>query len=315
MSVVTRCSIGFVGLMCAVVALFAQPVPAADSPTAVDTELERVRGHWRVIELVENGQEIPDDQMQYWLPGGGNLEIVDYTMLFESPLSGTKTTREFRIDPTSYPKRITIKNKDTETGTGIYKFDGGKLVVCISRDTASVPTEFAAPKDSSRALIVLAKNDPNNSATPKGAPRPVHANPPDMSQWKSAETAPAPAVVPAGGVTSKVLTDAEVREMAVGTWRMTDNEGSVDVSYNVDGTFQTYRYYQMMQNFQYVFVPTPISSGTWQISNGRLMSHVTASSRSDMVNQTLMPAVRSISQTDLILVDNFGRVSRAVRVR
>ena len=287
------------------------------APTAVDTELERVRGQWRVIELVENGQEIPDDQMQYWLPGGGQLEIVDYTILFESPLGGAKTTREFRIDPTSYPKKITIKNKDTETGKGIYKFDGGKLVVCISRDVSSVPNEFTAPKDSACALIVLEKNDPNNSATPKGAPRPVHANPPDMSQWKSAEPAPAPAaaVVPAGGVTSRVLTDAEVREMTVGTWRMTDNEGSVDLSYGVDGTFQSYRYYRMMQNFQEVFVPTPISSGTWQISNGRLVTHVTASSRVGMAGQTMMPAVRSISQSDLILVDNFGRVTRAVRVR
>ena len=139
-----------------------------------------------------------------------------------------------------------------------------------------------------------------------------------MSQWKSAEVtppSPPPSVVPAGGVTSRVLTDAEVREMTVGTWRMTDNEGSVDITYNVDGTFQTYRYYQMMQNFQSVFVPTPISSGTWQISNGRLMTHVTASSRPGMTNQTLMPAVRSISATDLILVDNFGRVTRAVKVR
>ena len=90
-----------------------------------------------------------------------------------------------------------------------------------------------------------------------------------MSQWQSANpTPPPPSVVPAGGVTSRVLTDAEVREMAVGTWRMTDTEGSVDMTYNVDGTFQTYRYYQRIQNFQSVFVPSPISSGTWMISNG-----------------------------------------------
>jgi len=212
---------------CLVLMLF--PVSAiAQTPSAVDTELERVRGNWRVVELVENGQEIPDEQMQYWLPGGGNLEIVDYTILFSDPVGGSKTTREFRIDPTSYPKRITIKNKDTETGKGIYKFDEGKLVVCFSRDVSKVPTEFGAPKDSARALVVMEKYEPNNSATPKGAPRPapkpVHDNPPDMSQWQSAKPAPPPAVVPGGGVTSRVLTDAEVREMTVGTWRMTDTE-------------------------------------------------------------------------------------------
>ena len=94
---------------CLVLTLF--PASAiAQTPSAVDTELERVRGSWRVVELVENGQEIPEEQMQYWLPGGGNLEIVDYTILFSDPVGGGKTTREFRIDPTSYPKRITIKN-------------------------------------------------------------------------------------------------------------------------------------------------------------------------------------------------------------
>ena len=110
-------------------------------------------------------------------------------------------------------------------------------------------------------------------------------------------------------------TDSQVRNMAIGTWRINDSEGSSDIFFGPSGTFQTYRYYQMLQNFQSVFVPTPISSGTWMISNGRLITHVTASSRVGLTNQTLTPAVRSISQTDLILVDNFGRVSRSVRVR
>ncbi len=34
-----------------------------------------------------------------------------------------------------------------------------------------------------------------------------------------------------------------------------------------------------------------------------------------MAGQTFMPSVRSISGTDLILVDNFGRVDRAIRMR
>ena len=72
---------------CLVLTLF--PASAiAQTPSAVDTELERVRGSWRVVELVENGQEIPEEQMQYWLPGGGNLEIVDYTILFSDPVGG-----------------------------------------------------------------------------------------------------------------------------------------------------------------------------------------------------------------------------------
>lgn len=294
----------------------------AQPKEAVDAEIERLAGQWRVLELMENGQEVPASQMAQWLPGGGRLEILDYTVLFQATGSQPKSTRDFRIDPTTYPKRITVQNKDTVTGTGIYKFDEGKLVVCLSRDLAQIPTEFSAGKDSSRVLLVLAKSEPASEASASVAtavtqPPPVNANPPDLTGWQSAKPAPQPppSVVPASKVTLKELSDGEVARMLLGTWRETDSEGSVDIVYDGNGTFQTYRYYQMLQNFQYVFVPTPISTGTWQVSNGRLVAHVTSSSRVNMAGQTFSPAIRSISGTDLILVDNFGRVTRAVRVR
>ena len=294
---------------------FAQP------KAAVDAELERLSGHWRVLELMENGQEVPSSQMAQWLPGGGRLEIVDYTVIFQAAGNQAKSTRDFRIDPTTYPKRITIKSKDTVTGNGIYKFDEGKLVVCLSRDISQTPTEFSAGMDSSRVLLVLAKSEPSGEAAGVAAtaitPPPVNANPPDLSGWQSATPAPqpAPAVVPESQPTLKSLTDSDVARMLIGTWRENDGEGSVDIVYDANATFQTYRYYKVLQNFQYVFVPTPISTGTWQISNGRLVAHVTSSSRTNMAGQTFSPSVRSISATDLILVDNFGRVTRAVRMR
>ncbi|MEO1991628.1 MAG: TIGR03067 domain-containing protein [Pirellulales bacterium] len=294
----------------------------AQPKQTVDAELERLSGHWRVLELIENGEEVPESQMSQWLPGGGTLEIVDYTIIFESPMSHVKSTRNFRIEPNAYPKKVTIQDKDTVTGTGIYKFDEGKLILCLSRDASALPTDFSAPKGSSRLLVVLSSYAPDGKATAGRTTAiaqqpPVNANPPDMTAWKASNPPPQPApqVVPAGGVTSKILTDAEVSKMLIGTWRENDSEGSVDLVYNGDGTFQTYRYYQTLSNFQYVFVPTPISTGTWQVQNGRLITHVTASSRANMAGQTFMPSVRSISGTDLILVDNFGRVDRAIRMR
>ena len=66
----------------------------------------------------------------------------------------------------------------------------------------------------------MEKYEPNNSATPKGAPRPapkpVHDNPPDMSQWQMRSQHLLQPLC-RWWVTSRVLTDAEVREMAVGT--------------------------------------------------------------------------------------------------
>ena len=101
----------------------------------------------------------------------------------------------------------------------------------------------------------------------------------------------------------------------VGTWRINDNEGSVDITFGANGKFQTYRYYQNVENFHTVFVPTPISSGDWSVTNGRLMAKVTASTRAGQINHGYNPTVRSISASDMILVDNFGRVDRAVKIR
>ena len=51
---------------------------------AIDNELKLIDGHWRVIQLVENGQSVPESQMKFVLPGGGILEIIDETILRET---------------------------------------------------------------------------------------------------------------------------------------------------------------------------------------------------------------------------------------
>ena len=84
--------------------------------------------------------------------------------------------------------------------------------------------------------------------------------------------------------------------------------------FNQNGVFRTFRYLQTMSNFHVVFVPTPVSTGSWSVSGGRLIMGVTASTRADRLNQSFTPAVRSISATDMILVDHLGRVSRAVKI-
>lgn len=336
-SMLALIAIGLIGLSVAPVHAQAQ-AQAQKPPKAIDNELNRIDGNWRVIEMVENGRAIPEDQMRQWLPGGGVMEIVDYTILFKSPVDGAKTTKTFRLDPTSYPKQIAIMDRDNLTGTGIYKFDSGKLVICITNEANQVPTEFSAPAKSNRILIVMERFEPGISSIPgmnvklparkpvqiptqpKPAPAPVQA----ASVQIPAQPAPVPVAVPqqprpqvviVDSAAGRVLTDAEVRAMAVGTWRINDTEGSIDIVFDAAGTFQTYRYFAAMSNFNKVFVPTPISSGTWIISGGRLLAKVTSSTRFDRLNQSFVPAVRSISATDMILVDHLGRVSRAVRVR
>ena len=297
-------------------------------PTAVDNELARLKGHWRIIELVENGNAIPQNQLRDWLPGGGVMEIVDYTILFKSPLDGTKSTKTFRLDPTSYPKQVAIMQRDAVTGTGIYKFDQGKLVICVTKDEASVPTEFTASTGSGRTLMVLERFEPGraeipgmNARLPQLKPVSTAGTTTQVVSAASAKSAPSatdvspvPTPVIASSAAARVLTDAEVSAMALGTWRMNDGEGSIDIVINQNGVFRTFRYRQALNQFQVVFVPTPISTGDWSVSNGRLIMNVRSSTRADQLNQIYAPSVRSISAKDMILVDHLGRVSTAAKI-
>ena len=81
----------------------------SDAQTStIDNEVKRMQGHWRITEMVENGSVVPENQMRTSLPGGGLVEIIDYTLLFKSPVTGVKSTKSFRLDPSVYPKQIAI---------------------------------------------------------------------------------------------------------------------------------------------------------------------------------------------------------------
>ena len=116
--------------------------------------------------MVENGKRSRKIEMREWLPGGGVLEVVDYTLIFKSPMDGTKSAKSFRLDPTSYPKRIAILERDQTTGTGIYEFDQGKLVICVTNAASELPTEFSAPEGSNRTLMILKGSSPERVRSP-----------------------------------------------------------------------------------------------------------------------------------------------------
>ncbi|MDG2015069.1 MAG: TIGR03067 domain-containing protein [Pirellulaceae bacterium] len=320
-------------VVCVVLATSCLTVEAQQN--AIDNELKLIDGNWRVVQLVENGQSVPEDQMKFVLPGGGIMEMIDETILFKSPIDGNKGARRFRIDPTSYPKKIAIFHRDATTGAGIYKFDQGKMVVCLSKNVSQQVVEFTAAAGSHQTLMILERFEDGSSIPVPGYNAGLPATPPretsvELIEVKSTPIPPvtttasntsvietaAPGNAPANNtfVGKPVLTDSQVHNLLLGKWRMNDGEGSVDMVFGANGKFQTYRYFQSVQNFQTVFVPTPISSGDWSITNGRLLAKVGSSTRASQINHVFEPAVRSISATDMILEDHFGRVTRAVKI-
>ena len=313
-------------------ALFSCIIVHAAQADPLDNEVKQLQGGWRITEMVENGRVMSASDMQHGLPGGGLIDIIDYTVIFKSPVSGVRGTRSFRIDPTSYPKQIVIRNGDSVTGVGIYQLDQGKFVVCVAAPNVPPPREFNAPQGSGRTLMVMTPQKAKQGDSLKSLPAPptrlktVSSN--QSSIASTANQTPIgstpnqtpiananPGALPGAStsVAARILSDADVVRRLVGVWRLNDGEGLVDLTILADKTFSSYRHTQTMANFHSVFVAKPVSVGRWAVQRGQLTLTITSSWRSDRQNTQATFAVRSISESDAIIVDALGRVIKATK--
>ena len=261
-------------------------------------ELAQFQGDWEVIQLVEDGKVIPREAIREWLPSGGRARIAENAIIFTSRQDGAATVKVFSIDGTRIPKGIDVTSREKEVSQGIYRFDNNQLVVCFSDPkVGSRPDDFSAAAGSQRALMVLSRvADKRPAAAPTAA--------------TSAETRQ-----PVSHAAAKVLTDAQVKQMLIGTWQLNDGLGLIYATIHPNGTFSTRRDVQEIRVFQTVFVRTPISSGKWSVSNGQLTYHVSASVYPERAGRTVALFLRSISDKDLIFVDALGRVGSGVKVQ
>lgn len=297
------------GWVCVVLFLCANVVRADN----VSEEYKLFRGHWQITELVEDGRVIAPEAIQSMFPSGGRIEIIDNTILFTSRLDGKKRTKTITIDPSTYPKVVAVATRDKTEGWGIYQFDKGRLVMCITDPAvAQRPTDFSSRSESKRMMMTLERSgEPEEGQGETGTfvSKPVLPSPPAARPVPSAQPAPPQP----SAATARVLTDAEVLVMLRGTWKFNDGQGVLNVTMKPDGTYFSTREVQGANTFHQVFIPTPVSNGTWSVTQGQLKYHVTSSIYADRVNQTIPLSVRSVSQTDLIFVDYLGRMGRAVK--
>ena len=283
-------------------------IAAVAQADPLDNEVKRLQGAWRVTEMVENGRVMSKSEMRNGLPGGGLADIIDCTVIFKSPVNGVRSTRSFRIDPTTYPKQIVILDRDKVTGVGIYQLDQGKFVICVAGPRTSVPTEFSAPERSGRTLMVMEPHQVDQGDIAKiSLPPPPRITKTTSSQTATVKTNPPLKTTvpdPSASVAGRILSDADVVRMMIGTWQLNDGEGLVDITINANKTFSAFRHTQTMSNFHSVFVPKPVSAGTWAVQKGQLTLTITSSWRSDRQNTRATFAVRSISSSDAIIVDS-----------
>ena len=314
---------------------FLGPVIAPSLVRGQDAAYVPLRGQWQAVELVDDGRVIPQEAIPTWIPAGGQLEVIDNTIVFTSSADGQRHSRTFDVDATRYPREINFRADGRLYAHGIYQLDQGRWVICAAPTTELArPTDFAAPQGSRRVLLVLkrpadaarpAAEQPAASAAQPSPPAAgaAQASPPaanDLSKLPPppidlSKMPPPPDLRSPPGNTGKLLTDAEVLRMLLGTWKYKDAYGDFFLTLDSKGTFNTFRETATTSAFQQVFVRAPVSSGTWSLNNGQLTLRCTASVQGDRVNQQVPLMVRSVSENDLIFVDLRGQVGKAVKVR
>jgi uncharacterized protein (TIGR03067 family) len=316
--------------MCLLLAAGGWLVPVV-SPALVhgqDQAYTPLRGRWQAVELVDDGRVIPQDAIHTWIPSGDQFEVIDNTFVFTSSADGQRHARTFDVDATRYPREINFRADGQLYAHGIYQLDQGRCVICAATSNGVArPNEFSAPKGSRRVLLVLKHpadavrlGEQPATAAPQVAPQ---AAPPATAAPQAAPPAaieisklpPPPDLRSPPGNTGKLLTDAEVVRMLLGTWRYNDAYGDFFLTLDSNGAFNTFRETATTSAFQQVFVRAPVSLGTWSLNNGLLTFRCTASVQRDRINQQIPYAVRSISENDLIFVDSRGQVAKAVKVR
>ena len=130
---------------------------AADAKDeAAKTELQKMKGNWKITELVIDGKAGPKDAL------GAAVTIEGSTMTLTLKDPGGKEEKKSMtliIDPTKTPKQIDMKPDKDVPSLGIYELKGDTLRICGSDPPKSKdrPTNFEPKKGDHRVLLTLTR--------------------------------------------------------------------------------------------------------------------------------------------------------------
>lgn len=121
---------------------------AADDAKAA---LDKWQGTWTAVSLENEGKKAEDVKDH-------TLTVKDDSYTMKTP---DNTTRgKLTLDPSKTPATMEatfVDEDDKEAGKvlGIYKFEGGRLIVCWADEGNDRPTDFTTGAGSGRRMIVL----------------------------------------------------------------------------------------------------------------------------------------------------------------
>jgi uncharacterized protein (TIGR03067 family) len=125
------------------------PLPDAADGNAVDQELAKLKGTWKIVSYERNGVQADADTLDA-------MSTVTFDGRTYTWSDGGKGTIE-AIDPTKKPKSIDYKATDGDgndrTDLGIYELDGDTFRDCFVVGGKDRPKEFTAKEGTGYTLI------------------------------------------------------------------------------------------------------------------------------------------------------------------
>jgi len=130
------------------VVAFGAGLHGQDSPA----DLKKIQGTWMPIKGTFDGVEAPAALLK------DRLWVVNDDQLSELVKGRRENRATLRLDSSKKPAALDLGYSEGpargQVGTGIYKFDGDSLTICIVVP-GERPAEFTCPPGSGRALIVF----------------------------------------------------------------------------------------------------------------------------------------------------------------
>jgi uncharacterized protein (TIGR03067 family) len=246
------------------------------------SDTDQLQGTWQITALLDEGVLVPEEIVRTRFVQDLRLTFSGQTISFVVPGSLQTRTILFLNDDKANPKTLDLGGAEKVGSRGIYMLAGDTLMVCIGEAGANQrPTEFTANKNSPQLLMTLKRVAKAAPPQPLAQPTPQPPTPPS---------------------------DDTIRKLLVGTWGHQDEDWVVLFTLNADGTYSSTRTYK--DKFGKIFHENVRSSGTWNLEEGVVVCKITASTDKNMMNQIFSYRIQSISNTELLAIDQFGKWRR-----
>jgi RNA polymerase sigma factor (sigma-70 family) len=122
--------------------------PAAAGKDEAPKDEDRIVGTWAVVSYEEGGQKAADE----------TIKEARVTFTADGKMTAKQGAQEqdytYTLDPARNPREFSMTNDKGQVISGIYKFEGDKLTLCVAR-RGDRPTEFASKEGTAVILEVL----------------------------------------------------------------------------------------------------------------------------------------------------------------